>query len=53
MKNHFSSNNTVILRIDMHLDIHVRALINQAGKRLDTKIIQPNQDRYQELFDRE
>lgn len=47
MKNHHSFNNSVILGVDTHLDIHVGAVFNYAGKLLGTKVIRG----YQALFD--
>ena len=51
MQNNFQSPESVILGVDTHLDIHVGAVISQAGKLLGTRIIQTNQIGYQELFD--
>ncbi|MXE50886.1 IS110 family transposase, partial [Escherichia coli] len=51
MQNNFQSPESVILGVDTHLDIHVGAVISQAGKLLGTRIIQTNQIVYQELFD--
>lgn len=42
---------SVILGVDTHLDVHVDAVINQAGKLLGTRIIQTTQTDYLELFD--
>lgn len=50
MKNYLSFNDSVILGVDKHLDTHVGAVLNYAGKRLGTKVIQTNQTGYQELF---
>lgn len=41
----------MILGIDTHLDIHVGAVISQAGTLLGTRIIQTNQTGYLELLD--
>lgn len=51
MQNDIQSPETVILGVDTHLDIHVGAVISQAGKLLDTRIIQTSQTGYQELLD--
>lgn len=51
MQNDIQSPETVILGVDIHLDIHVGAVISQAGKLLGTRIIQTNQTGYQELLD--
>lgn len=51
MQNNFQSPESVITGVDTHLDIHVGAVISQAGKLLGTHIIQTNQIGYQELFD--
>lgn len=47
MQNNFQSPESVILGVDTHLDIHVGAVISQAGKLLGTRIIQTNQIGYQ------
>ncbi|XRA24149.1 hypothetical protein MRL31_04180 [Morganella morganii] len=51
MQNDRQSPETVILGVDTHLDIHVGAVISQAGKLLGTHIIQTNQAGYLELLD--
>jgi transposase len=51
MQNDIQSPETVILGVDTHLDIHVGAVISQAGKLLGTRIIQTSQTGYQELLD--
>lgn len=51
MQNDRQSFETVILGVDTHLDIHVGAVISQAGKLLGTHIIQTNQAGYLELLD--
>ncbi|HFK1202678.1 TPA: transposase [Klebsiella aerogenes] len=51
MQNDVQSPETVILGVDTHLDIHVGAVISQAGKLLGTRIIQTSQTGYQELLD--
>ncbi len=51
MRNDLQSPESVILGVDTHLDIHVGAVISQAGKLLGTRIIQTNQTGYLELFD--
>ena len=51
MQNDRQSSETVILGVDTHLDIHVGAVISQAGKLLGTHIIQTNQTGYLELLD--
>ena len=51
MQNDRQSSETVILGVDTHLDIHVGAVISQAGKLLGTHIIQTNQAGYLELLD--
>ena len=51
MKNHHSLNDSVILGVDTHLDIHVGAVLSYDGKLLGTKVIQTNQVGYEELFD--
>lgn len=40
MQNDHQSCESVILGVDTHLDIHVGAVISQAGKLLGTHIIQ-------------
>ncbi|MCV9880296.1 IS110 family transposase [Brenneria sp. KBI 447] len=51
MKNHPSFNDSVILGVDTHLDIHVGAVLSYDGKLLGTKVIQTNKAGYEELFD--
>lgn len=51
MKNHPSFNDSVILGVDTHLDIHVDAVLSYDGKLLGTKVIQTNKAGYEELFD--
>ncbi|EIV4412002.1 transposase [Salmonella enterica] len=51
MQNDRQSSETVILGVDTHLDVHVGAVISQAGKLLGTHIIQTNQAGYLELLD--
>lgn len=51
MQNDHKSSESVILGVDTHLDIHVGAVISQAGKLLGTHIIQTNQTGYLELLD--
>lgn len=51
MKNHHSFNDSVILGVDTHLDIHVGAVLSYDGKLLGTKVIQTNQVGYEELFE--
>lgn len=51
MQNDRQSSETVILGVDTHLDIHVGAVINQAGKPPGTHIIQTNQAGYLKLLD--
>ena len=51
MQNDRQSSETVNLGVDTHLDIHVGAVISQAGKLLGTHIIQTNQTGYLELLD--
>ncbi|MDK6382804.1 transposase [Citrobacter freundii] len=51
MQNDHQSSESAILGADTHLDIHVGAVINQAGKLLGTHIIQTNQAGYLELLD--
>lgn len=51
MKNHHSFNDSVILGVDTHLDIHVGAVLSYHGKLLGTKVIRTNQVVYEELFD--
>lgn len=50
MQNDHQSYESVILGVDTHLDIHVGAVISQAGKLLGTHIIQTNQAGYLELL---
>ncbi|MGC6031487.1 hypothetical protein [Enterobacter kobei] len=50
MQNDHQSSESVILGVDTHLDIHVGAVISQAGKLLGTHIIQTNQSGYLELL---
>ena len=50
MQNDIQSPETVILGVDTHLDIHVGAVISQAGKLLGTRIIQTSRTGYQELI---
>jgi transposase len=50
MKNHHSFNDSVILGVDTHLNIHVGAVLSYDGKLLGTKVIQTNQVGYEELF---
>lgn len=51
MQNDLQSSESVILGVDTHLDVHVGAVISQAGKLLGTRIIQTTQTGYLELFD--
>ncbi|MDQ9159050.1 hypothetical protein OX451_21135 [Citrobacter portucalensis] len=51
MQNDHQSSESVSLGVDTHLDIHVGAIISQAGKQLGTYIIQTNQSDYLELLD--
>jgi len=51
MQNDHQSSESVSLGVDTHLDIHVGAVISQAGKLLGTHIIQTNQSGYLELLD--
>jgi len=51
MQNDRQSSERVILGVDTHLDIHVGAVISQAGKLPGTHIIQTNQAGYLELLD--
>lgn len=51
MQNDRESSETVILGVDTHLDVHVGAVISQAGKLPGTHIIQTNQAGYLELLD--
>ena len=51
MQNDRQSSETVSLGVDTHLDIHVGAVISQAGKLPGTHIIKTNQAGYLELLD--
>lgn len=51
MQNYRQSSENLTLGVDTHLDIHVGAVISQAGKLLGTHIIQKNQSGYLELLD--
>lgn len=51
MQNDHQSSESVILGVDTHLDIHVGAVISQAGKLLGTHIIQTKPSGYLELLD--
>lgn len=46
MQNDLQSPESVILGVDTHLDVHVGAVISQAGKLLGTRIIQTTQTGY-------
>ncbi|ENY9072706.1 transposase, partial [Salmonella enterica] len=51
MQNGLQSPESVNLGVDTHLDVHVGAVISQAGKLPGTRIIQTTQTGYLELFD--
>lgn len=51
MQNGLQSPESVNLGVDTHLDVHVGAVISQAGKLPSTRIIQTTQTGYLELFD--
>lgn len=51
MQNDLQSSESVILGVDTHFDIHVGAVISQAGKLISTRIIQTNRRGYLELLD--
>lgn len=51
MKNHRLFNDSIILGVDTHLDIHVGAVLSYDGKLYVTIVIQTYQAGYEELFD--